>query len=102
MSQLIPSALNQVPEDDMWGIVVYFYVTPQGTLVHKFCGSYLEFDEANCGFKEHDDSPFTFADLEAELESLEENQAFKRYFSVNIGKHVEYGTDCARIGRKMA
>ncbi len=100
MSNLILSALHQVPTKDLWGIIVYFYTTPKGTLVHQFCGSFLEFDDKTQDLVEHEDQG-SFADIKREIEFLKEDSTFNYYFSFDFGKHVDFGTDCVRIARKI-
>ena len=100
MTDLVLSALHQVPTKDLWGVIVYFYTTPIGTLAHYFCGSFIEYDEKTKDLVEHEDVG-TFEDIRREIEFLKDDNTFNYFFSVDFGKHVDFGTDCARIARRI-
>ena len=40
---LVIYAIEGVPDGDLWGIVIYFFVTPSGKLAYEYSGSYVEF-----------------------------------------------------------
>ena len=48
---LIVQALDSVPDNNSWGIVMYIYQKPDGTFEYEFCGSYLEYDEVSKRYK---------------------------------------------------
>lgn len=97
-TNLVIHAINEVPEGDLWGIVIYFYVTPSGKLAYEYSGSYNEFENP-----EHiiDEDFATFEKLKKDIEELQEHSFFSTSLNYIFGTHTNYHTECVRISKKI-
>ena len=100
--EFIREAINSVPKERSWGIIIKIDQLPKGRLEYEYLGSYWEPDEEN-GSKKHEvNVEITFEDIKDGIKMLqEEDQEFAENFTVDYSIHREYKTESIILGKKF-